>query len=90
MQTAHTSRIYELIKYGEWLQDRFESMGYTLKEVFNVDFDNSHLVYIRTTYETRSLTRGDFQKAVQKLEEIIKKYETGDYELPEKDQWFFT
>lgn len=86
MQTAHTPRIYELIQYGEWLQEYFTSMGYTLKEVFNIDFDNSHLVYIRTTYENRSLTRGDFQKAVKKLEEIIKKYETEDYELPEKDK----
>lgn len=88
MQTAHTPYIFELIKYGEWLQERFETMGYTLKEVFNIDFDNSHLAYIRSTYEIRNIARGDFQKAVQKLEEIIKKYEAGEYELPEKDKWY--
>ena len=88
MQTAHTPYVFELIKYGEWLQERFESMGYTLKEVFGIDFDNSHLAYIRFMYETRSLTREDFQKALRKLKEIIKKYEAGDYKLPKKDDWY--
>lgn len=88
MRTAYTPHIFELIKYGEWLQERFNSMGYTLKEVFNIDFDNSHLAYIRSIYETKGLARKDFQTAVQKLEEIIKKYEAGTYELPEKDEWF--
>lgn len=88
MQTAHTQRIFELIKYGEWLQEHFDSMGYTLREVFNVDFDNSHLAYIRSGYETNDRTRPTFLRAVKKLQEIITKYEAKDYKLPEKESWF--
>ena len=88
MKHTKTPEIFELIQYGEWLQEHFNLMGYTLKEVFNIDFDKSHLAFIRRAYETTDVGNKWFEEAIKKLQEIVEKYKSGDYKLPKKEDWF--
>lgn len=88
MQVAHTPHTYNLIQYGLWLQDHFSTMGYTLQEVFHIDFGNSNLMLIKYAYDHYKLAKTDFKQAVDKLKQIIALYEAGNYTLPEKDKWF--
>lgn len=88
MQVARTPRTYNLLQYGLWLQDHFGKMGYTLREIFDIDFDNSTLMLIKAYYDHYELAKVDFNQAIAKLELLIEMYEAGNYTLPEKNKWF--
>lgn len=88
MQVARTPRTYNLLQYGLWLQDHFGKMGYTLREIFDIDFDNSTLMLIKAYYDHYELAKVDFNQAIAKLELLIEMYEAGKYTLPEKNKWF--
>ena len=83
-KTCDRPIVLEKATEAKVLYSYFENLGYSVKEIFDIDISVTRINYLLEMYDKKALITDEFVNTFSMILEFLHKYEANDFKMPSK------